>query len=184
MAPYSVQQMVAASCTEALVAFRVLLPAPSWEVVAIQKTVLVDRADVTLGSALLRGRLRACYTVASAPGPVAAHAPPTVWHGPLTCVWAEAEVHVAIPVPEAQPDHTIEVTAAHVAGQAVSARTDGRGLIQGLDDQSLIQLAVHLTRTVDLHTIPAAAAQLPTVCAPLKKSAILARFDTRFPPGN
>lgn len=162
MAQYTVQQVVATGCTDALVAFRLSLPEPAWEVTAVQKTVLLDRSEVTLGSVLLQGRLRACYTVAAAPQgrrppPVGAPLPPeaqtSVLHAPLRAVWAETPFCKAIALPDAEPGQSLTVTAAHVTAQTVHlAEIDTQGLFLALDDQSLLHLDVRLTQSRDLHT--------------------------------
>ncbi|MFZ5827968.1 MAG: hypothetical protein ACOY94_26990 [Bacillota bacterium] len=196
MAQYSVQQVVATGCTDALVAFRLPLPTPVWEVTAIQKTVLVDRATVTLGSVLLRGRLRACYSAAGAPEgtrppPVGAPLPGTglsVMQAPLQAVWAEAPFSLAISLPAAEPGQELTVTAAHVTDQSVHiAQQDAGGLILALDDQSVLHLAVRLSRTRDLQpasqrpensaTKPPTPAKRPPSSAP--RAAGIARFASK-----
>lgn len=162
MAEYSVQQVVATGCTDALVAFRLTFPNPVWEIHSIQKTVLVDTAVVTLGSALLQGRLRACYTVAVPPDgampppplgtPLPPEGGPVIFQGPLQAVWAESPFQVALALPEAEPGMDLTLTAAHVVDQAVHiARVTRADLIQAIDDQSLIHLALRLLRPADLH---------------------------------
>lgn len=160
MAQYTVQQVVATGCTDALVAFRLPLPTPAWEVTAIQKTVLLDRAEATLGSVLLQGRLRACYTLATAPEgsrppPIGTPLPPgaeiSLMQTPLRALWAEVPFCLALPLPEAEPDQQTTLTAAHVTTQVVDvAQWNDRSLIIALNDQSMLHLAVRLTRTRDL----------------------------------
>jgi hypothetical protein len=182
MAQYSVQQVVATGCTDALVAFRLPLTEPGWEVTAIQKTVMIDKAEATLGSVLLQGRLRACYTVSGRPRGMSRHPAggPRVWHAGLTGIWADAPFCVAIAVPAAEPDLAITVTDAYVTAQVVTPVLDGDGLFAALDDQSVLHLAVRLSRPTDLHTEPPGPPPPPAAPPPPpKRRGAGARFQSR-----
>lgn len=184
MTPYSMQQVVATASINTLVAARIAFPNPAEEILTIQKTVLIDRADVTLGNALLQGRLRACYTLAGPTGGTTrAPSPPgasQVWQAPLHALWAETGFLLAIAIAEAGPDMAVAVTEAHVTDQVATPQWDRLGRLLTLDDQNLLHLTVRLTRTVSLHPpAPAPDALAPPVTPHPQRRSAFTRFDSR-----
>lgn len=155
---FRLQQVVATGYTEVLISYRLPLPGPVWEVISTQKCLLVDRSEVTLGSVLLQGRLRACYLLAMAPPtgppvPPLGSAPPLgglhTWSAPVESLWAEHPFVARIGLEAAEPGLDLTLDSAHVEAQTLHpAEVDGQGRLLSLADQNILHLAVRLSRWV------------------------------------
>ena len=133
---YSLTRIVGTGRDEFLLSHDLTLPRPAAQVLEARKTVLIDRTDITPGSVLLQGRLRAVwiYQVAETPA-----------GGPLWSSTADIPFTVLLRVPAAQPGMDCRAVEAHVTADASEAPTP-----EIIRDRSLVAVTVEVTERADL----------------------------------
>lgn len=125
---------------EELVAAWLTLPEPAAEILEWRKTVLIHQSDVVAEGVVLTGNVRT-RCLFTAPGDSPAEAPPER----VLCRTADIGFIVYAPVTGAAPGMSVTVTEAHVLSDvSIPAAYDGRGLIVGLLDRSIIRLQVRV----------------------------------------
>ncbi len=146
---YGAHRVVGAGRTEELLTTEIALPEPAMAVLEVRKTVLIDRIDLTLGSAILQGRLRALFVFAalrhgSLPPPVGALSPTaSVAGGPLHTLETETPFCFRIAAAAARPDRHSRLVEAHVTGGTTAlCQVDGQGAIRRLLDRSVLVLGL------------------------------------------
>lgn len=135
---YSLTRIVGTGRDEFLLSHDLPLPRPAALVLEARKTVLIDRTDLTPGSVLLQGRLRAVWIYQVAETPTG---------GPLWSSTADIPFNVLLRVPVAKPGMGCRVVEAHVTADA--SEVPGPETIR---DRSLVAVTVELTDQVDVAT--------------------------------
>ncbi|HYF96120.1 MAG TPA: DUF3794 domain-containing protein [Symbiobacteriaceae bacterium] len=128
---YSLTRIVGTGRDEILLCTEIALPRPAALLLEARKTVLIDRTEITPGSILLQGRLRAVwlYQAAELPG-----------SGPVWSTAADIPFLLRISLPDAQPGMDCRVIDAHVTADASEGA--GPALIV---DRSVIFVSVEVT---------------------------------------
>lgn len=165
---YWLRRLAGEGCAEHLLSLCLDLPGAALEIKEVRKTVLIDRADVTLENVILQGRLRSSFDF------VAATAGAVGW-GPVLSLTAEAGFAVRVGIPGAKPAMEARVTDAFVSDSHTRpARVDQAGRILALRDQSIIRLAVQLLCAAE-EVSPAA---MPALLSP-PPAVVVTRFSSR-----